>query len=37
MRLDEFLAYQKAQELFRLVVEDLSPFARNPVISRLVS
>jgi four helix bundle protein len=37
MRLNEFLAYQKAQELFRFVVEDLSPLARNPVIGRLVS
>jgi len=37
MRLDEFLAYQKAQVLFRFVVEDLSPLAHNPVVSRLVS
>ncbi len=37
MRLEEFIAYQKAQELFKLVVEDLSPLARNPVIGRLVS
>jgi len=37
MRLDEFIAYQKAQQLFRLVIEDLSPLARNPVIGRLVS
>jgi len=36
MRLEEFIAYQKAQELFRLVVEDSSPFARHPVIGRLV-
>ena len=37
MRLDEFLAYQKAQQLFRLVIDNLSPLARNPVIGRLVS
>ena len=37
MRLEEFLAYQKAQDLFRFVVEDLSPLARNPVVSRLVT
>jgi four helix bundle protein len=37
MRLDEFVAYQRAQALFRFVVEDLSPLARNPVVSRLVT
>lgn len=37
MRLDEFIAYQKAQELFRLVIDDVSPLARNPVVGRLVS
>jgi len=36
MRLDEFVAYQKAQALFLFVIEDLSPLARNPVVGRLV-
>lgn len=37
MRLEEFLAYQKAQALFQFVIEALSPLARNPVVCRLVS
>jgi four helix bundle protein len=36
MRLDEFIAYQKARVLFQLVIDDLSPLARDPVIGRLV-
>jgi four helix bundle protein len=37
MRLNEFIAYKKAQELFGLVIDDLSSMARHPVISRLVT
>jgi four helix bundle protein len=35
--LHRFSAYQKACELFDLVVTDLTPLIRNPLCSRLVS
>ncbi len=36
MRLEDSIAYQKAQQLFPLVVEDMSPLAKHLVIGRLV-
>lgn len=35
--LHRFSAYQKACELFDLVVADLTPLIRNPLCSRLIS
>jgi len=36
-KLHQFGAYQKACELFDLMVADLQPLARNPLCMRLVS
>lgn len=36
-KLHQFGAYRKACELFDSVVADMSPLARNPLCSRLVS
>jgi len=36
-KLHQYGAYRKACELFDLAVADLSPLARNPLCSRLVS
>jgi four helix bundle protein len=35
-RLDDFGAYQKANELFELVAEDMTSLARNPLCVRLI-
>lgn len=36
-QLDRFGAYQKALELFELVVGDLAPLGRRPDLSRLIA
>jgi len=36
-RLNDFGAYQKANELFDLVADDMTPLARNPLCVRLIS
>jgi four helix bundle protein len=35
-RLNDFGAYQKANELFELVADDMTPLTRNPLCVRLV-
>jgi four helix bundle protein len=35
-KLDDYGAYRKANELFDMVVDDMTPLARNPLCSRLV-
>lgn len=35
-RLDDFGAYQKANELFELVADDMTSLARNPLCVRLI-
>lgn len=35
-RLDDFGAYQKANELFELVADDMISLARNPLCVRLI-
>ena len=35
-RLDDFGAYQKANELFELVADDMTALARNPLCVRLI-
>ena len=35
--LNDFIAYQKACELFNLVVDDMMPLVKNPLCTRLVS
>ena len=35
-RLNDFGAYRKANELFELVADDMTPLARNPLCARLI-
>jgi four helix bundle protein len=36
-KLYDFIAYQKACELFDLVADDMTPLVKNPLCTRLVS